>query len=99
MGDFRSLMSIDNILEELRNSVPDDDEEELDPLLRPFLQFLYRRKAYVLIELRRLDEAEHLLRQMVDDPENSDFALDELAYIQRLREKEGISGKDNSKGK
>ncbi|WP_455540324.1 hypothetical protein [Prevotella fusca] len=99
MGDFRSLMSIDNILEELRNSVPDDDEEELDPLLRPFLQFLYRRKAYVLIELRRLDEAEQLLRQMVDDPENSDFALDELAYIQRLREKEGISGKDNSKGK
>ncbi len=97
LGDYRSLMTIDGILEDLRTSISEDEEGEVEQSLRPFLQFLYRRKAYVLIELRRLDEAEEILRQMIDDPESGDFALDELAYIQQLREKERISGADISK--
>ena len=96
LGDYRSLMTIDGILEDLRTSISEDEEGEVEQSLRPFLQFLYRRKAYVLIELRRLDEAEEILRQMIDDPESGDFALDELAYIQQLREKERISGADIS---
>ena len=51
----------------------------------------------MLIELRRLDDAEEILRQMIDDPESGDFALDELAYIQQLREKEKIDESDVSK--
>ena len=97
LGDYRSLMTIDGILEDLHNSIVEDEEGEVEQSLRPFLHFLYRRKAYVLIELRRLDEAEEILRQMIDDPESGDFALDELAYIQQLREKERISGADISK--
>ena len=97
LGDHRSLMAIDSILDDLRNSLSDDEEDVLEQSLRPFLQFLYRRKSYVLIELRRLDEAEEILRQMIDDPDCSDFALDELAYIQQLREKENINRGNASK--
>ena len=41
--------------------------------------------------MRRFEEAERLLKQMLNDPQNSDFALKELAYIQRnkTRQTEG----------
>lgn len=97
LGDYRSLMTIDGILEDLHNSIVEDEEGEVEQSVHPFLQFLYRRKAYVLVELHRFDEAEEMLRQMIDDPESGDFALDELAYIQQLREKERISRADISK--
>lgn len=92
LGDYRSLMTIDGILEDLHNSIVEDEEGEVEQSVHPFLQFLYRRKAYVLVELHRLDEAEEMLRQMIDDPESGDFALDELAYIQQLREKDKTGG-------
>ena len=94
LGDYRSLMTIDGILEDLHNSIVEDEEGEVEQSLHPFLQFLYRRKAYVLVELHRFDEAEEMLRQMIDDPESGDFALDELAYIQQLREKDKTGGTD-----
>ena len=94
LGDHRALMAIDSILEDLRSSLSEDEDDEIEHPLRPFLQFLYRRKSYVLIELRRLDEVEEILRQMMDDPESADFALDELAYIQQLREKGNINRDD-----
>lgn len=96
LGDYRSLMTIDGILEDLHNSIVEDEEGEVEQSVHPFLQFLYRRKAYVLVELHRFDEAEEMLRQMIDDPESGDFALDELAYIQQLREKDKIGGTDES---
>lgn len=92
LGDYRSLMTIDGILEDLHNSIVEDEEGEFEQSVHPFLQFLYRRKAYVLVELHRFDEAEEMLRQMIDDPESGDFALDELAYIQQLREKDKTGG-------
>jgi len=97
LGDYRSLMTIDGILEDLHNSIVEDEEGEFEQSVHSFLQFLYRRKAYVLVELHRFDEAEEMLRQMIDDPESGDFALDELAYIQQLREKANriVSGKEN----
>lgn len=96
LGDYRSLMTIDGILEDLHNSIVEDEEGEVEQSVHPFLQFLYRRKAYVLIELHRFDEAEEMLRQMIDDAESGDFALDELAYIQQLREKDKTGGTDES---
>ena len=96
LGDYRSLMTIDGILEDLHNSIVEDEEGEVEQSVHSFLQFLYRRKAYVLVELHRFDEAEEMLRQMIDDPESGDFALDELAYIQQLREKDKTGGTDES---
>lgn len=92
LADYRSLMTIDGILEDLHNSIVEDEEGEFEQSVHSFLQFLYRRKAYVLVELHRFDEAEEMLRQMIDDPESGDFALDELAYIQQLREKDKTGG-------
>lgn len=92
LGDYRSLMTIDGILEDLHNSIVEDEEGEVEQSVHSFLQFLYRRKAYILVELHRFDEAEEMLRQMIDDPESGDFALDELAYIQQLREKDKTGG-------
>ncbi|WP_287333848.1 hypothetical protein [Prevotella sp.] len=96
LADYRSLMTIDGILEDLHNSIVEDEEGEFEQSVHSFLQFLYRRKAYVLVELHRFDEAEEMLRQMIDDPESGDFALDELAYIQQLREKDKTGGTDES---
>ena len=42
-----------------------------------------RRKAFLLVSLHRYDEAEAILTKMLNEPENSDFALNELAYIQK----------------
>lgn len=47
--------------------------------------FLKRRKAYVLIDMKLLDEAEKLLREMVDDPLCKNFAVGELRYLSRIR--------------
>lgn len=52
-----------------------------------FVSFLKRRKAFLLVRQGSYDEAEKLLKQLLDDPENSYFALKELAYIQKKKEK------------
>jgi hypothetical protein len=39
----------------------------------------------VYIDLQRYDEAEALLKRMLDDPDNTDFAIGELAYLQKLK--------------
>ena len=49
-----------------------------------FLAFLKRRKVYVLVEKKRFEEARKNLMEMLDDPECADFAINELAYIQKL---------------
>ena len=49
-----------------------------------FLAFLNRRKAYLLVEKGRLEEAKGLLKRMLEDPASADFAISELAYIQKL---------------
>lgn len=50
--------------------------------------FLKRREAYVLIDKNRLDEAEVLLKEMLNDPECKDFAEDELDYIAKIRKQQ-----------
>ena len=86
--DFRAIDVIDNLLIEMQNAqAAVDDDEEAQGHVMGFINFLKRRKAYVYIEFERYDEAEKLLRKMLDEPENSDFAISELAYIQKLRDR------------
>ena len=49
--------------------------------------FLSRRKAYLLVVTQNYAEAESMLKKMLNDPTNSDFALKELAYIQKNKGK------------
>ena len=50
--------------------------------------FLNRREAYVLIDLKRYDEAEAILQSLKDDEFFKDFAVNELKYIEHLRRQE-----------
>ena len=53
--------------------------------MQAFISFLHRRKAYIYVEQGKFEDAEALLKSLLNDPYSSDFALKELAYLQRLR--------------
>lgn len=88
--DFRAMTFIDSFLHELSPVVGEDGLEnsmaEMHEIIS-FVGFLKRRKAYLLVRSERYDEAEKLLKQLLDDPANTDFALKELAYIQKKKMK------------
>jgi hypothetical protein len=52
-----------------------------------FIKFIKRRKAFVFIEMKRYDDAENLLKEMLEsnDEESKEFAVNELQYLQQLR--------------
>lgn len=87
-NDFRAMNFVESFLHDVRNLMGDRDDEEGDDDLHDLLRFenfLKRRKAYLLVRQEAYDEAETLLKQLLADPANSRFALNELAYIQRKR--------------
>lgn len=97
-NDLRALDIINHYLDELGDTTgssggdeADDDDDapnkEADATLASFLSFLRRRKSYVLIECKRYDEAEKLLKSMLNDPSSSDYAINELAYLQKIKTK------------
>ena len=82
--DFRAIDVINDALERIRKMEEEADEEEgVGEVLISFKNFLRRRKAYVLIDIGKIDEATQLFTEMLDEPENRDFALNELAFIQK----------------
>lgn len=87
LNDFRAELIIENFISTLR--VPQDDEtDEESERLRRFMRFLCRSKSLVLLHKHKLDEAEELLKQMLDNQEDADFALTQLAKIQKIRDVE-----------
>ncbi len=84
--DFRAINFIDGLLENVENNIAVNEQEDM--VVNSFTNFLKRRKAYVYIDLQRYDEAEALLKKMLDDPDNTDFAIGELAYLQKIKEGE-----------
>ena len=90
--DYRALDAINNLINDLsrlrENNFADNDEDDDtydsgNTRLDEFISFMKRRKAFLLVSLHRYDEAEAILTKMLNEPENSDFALNELAYIQK----------------
>lgn len=84
--DFRLFAVTDDIAQSIRDQYEHD--EDIPDGLQSFINFMRRRRAYALIDHHQLDEAEKAFTAMLDDPENSDYALSELAYIKRLRQNE-----------
>ncbi len=82
-GDLRTFKVIDHHYEELNKAMKDGDD--VPSYVEEFREFLLRRRGYVLIEFDRLDEAEALFKDLLDSPNSHDYAVDELAAIQRLR--------------
>lgn len=95
-GDFRAmdmLTGLQGSLQTMLNNMDmqaDDEDEEAsqgpsEEQLTSFINFIKRRRAYMLVDNGKYGEAEKLLKQLLDDPDNSDFALSELAYIQKKK--------------
>ncbi len=86
--DFRAMEEIDAYMEDMEHVMEeegyDEDSTEWRDLSH-FVAFLCRRKAYLLVDSERYDEADELLRKLVKDPESNEFALHELAYVQKKR--------------
>lgn len=83
-GDVRALSYIDQLMTQMRmeNELNDEDEEPQEHITK-FMNFLKRRQAYLLIERRQYNKAKTILNELLDDPESSDFAINELAFIQK----------------
>lgn len=80
LKDPRAMAEIDTLMLQI---IPDEnaDNEEL----KDFFLFLNRSKIDIFISKGQYEAAEKFLGQMLDDPDNSDYALDKLAYIQSLK--------------
>ncbi len=50
-----------------------------------FQSFLKRRKAYYLIDMRRYDDAEAVLEELMKNPDQADWAKSELEYIREIK--------------
>ena len=62
-------------------------KEELlsNPKDQVYKNLLNRRYAYMLIEYGKLDDAEKVLKGLLDDPASASFAKTELEYIKQLK--------------
>lgn len=85
--DYRAYPFVVHMLDSL-NENANGQVKQLPHNVRSFLNFLRRRKAYLELDSGRLDTAEAALQQMLQEPENADFALTELAHIQHLRRRQ-----------
>lgn len=82
-GDHRALKFIDDLIGQMSAILEMEENDEPQHIVK-FVAFLKRRKVFVLVEKKRYEEARENLMEMLDDPECADFAINELAYIQKL---------------
>ena len=82
--DWDALVYIRNIYEKSAMAL-NEEGEDANPGLLHIYRFAKRRMAYALINNKELDEAESMLKAMVDNGEDVEFAKGELEYIQRER--------------
>ena len=81
LKDIRSIMIIEHNLEVLTNKKEDDrTRNDYD-----FFMFLLRRKAYCMIELKQYDSAESILQKILENDPESEFAKQEIEYINQLK--------------
>lgn len=78
--DPRSL----EVIRDARNTPFDADPDSEE--YRYHYAFLKRREAYVLIDQEKFDEAESLLKEMLNDPMSKEFAEGELKYVQQIKQ-------------
>ena len=85
--DLRLFSFTEGVMEEVKRNFSEDDE--LPENIKVFINFLRRRRGYAYIDFNQLDKAEKIFTQMLDEEENADYAINELAYIKRLRQQRG----------
>ena len=92
--DLRLFSYTEEVMDEVRRNFSEDDE--MPDNIRDLINFLRRRRGYAYIDFNQLDKAEEIFTQMLDEEENADYAINELAYIKKLRQQR--SGDTDIKG-
>jgi len=82
--DLRLFSYTEGVMDEIKRNFSQDDE--LPENIKNFVNFLRRRRGYAFIDFNQLDKAEKIFTQMLEEEENADYAINELAYIKRLRQ-------------
>lgn len=92
-GDFRARSMVEKSLENAETNMREAKENGIDipDYITEHYDFLRRRKIYLLIDDNNLDEAENICKQMLDEPRNADYAINELSYIGYLRDKNKVN--------
>ena len=62
-----------------------EKKEELSADETELYWFLWRRTAYLLIEMKEYDNAENLLNKLLKYPGTAEFAVQELEYLKKIR--------------
>ena len=82
--DMRLFSYTEGIMEEVKRNFENNDE--LPDNIKDFIYFLRRRRGYAFIDFNNLDKAEKIFTAMLDEEDNSDYAINGLATIKKLRE-------------
>ena len=85
--DLRLFSYTEDVMDEVKRNF--SEHEELPDNIRQFINFMRRRRGYAYIDFNQLDQAEKIFTKMLDEEENADYAINELAYIKRLRQQRG----------
>lgn len=85
--DLRLFNYTESVMDEVKRNFSEDDE--LPDHIRSFINFMRRRRGYAYIDFDQLDKAEKIFTQMLNEEENADYAINELAYIKKLRQERG----------
>ena len=85
--DVRLFSYTEAVMDEVKRNFGED--EEMPESIRDFINFLRRRRGYAYINFNQLDQAEKIFTQMLNEEENADYAIQELAYIKDLRQMRG----------
>ena len=85
--DMRLFSYTEGVMEEVKRNFGEDDE--LPDNIKDLINFLRRRRGYAYIDFNQLDQAEKIFTQMLDEEDNADYAINELAYIRKLRQQRG----------
>ena len=96
--DFRALDIINSLLADMQELLDHNDgfiQNFSRQQIESFVSFMKRRKAYLLVSEQQYDDAVPLLKSLLNDPKHGHFALHELAFIQKQKEKEAIQTKKN----
>lgn len=80
--DFRTLSILDSVIKQFEES---KDQFEGNERMIAHYHFLQRRRSYVLIDMGEYAKAESLLKKLLDVEDSKEFALNELAVIQKRK--------------
>ncbi len=84
--DLRLFNYTEGIMDEVKRNF---DQDDLPENIKDFINFLRRRRGYAYIDFNQLDQAEKVFTQMLGEEDNADYAINELAYIKKLRQQRG----------